>query len=793
MTINELNEIKQNYKVIEITADFISPSYNISRAKHLDTARYLLCTLTEDGVPRKVKTDETARIRLQKPDKTYAYNDCDILDDGRVFITLTEQILAVEGNAVCDIQLTDEETGIIYSTKNFIINIDKTAVSNSVIESTNEFSALNNLIATNKKLNEELNENETVRKSNEIKRISDEDTRNSNENTRKSMEIQRTNAESIRVSNENTRITDENIRISNENTRKSNEINRQNDTALAISNSEKATQKANDAAEDLQNKLDSHYFASSNDLQEHNSSAVAHNDIRTLISELTSRVNTLADSDDTTIDQNNKFLQLSGGTVDGNTTFKNTSLNILTLARKDTANGAAIQYKNNAKVLGHLGFDGSGVLSKWEGDTPTANSRCTILDSKNYVDYAAQKEHSHDGYLSLTGGTVDGSTAFRQGIRGYSLSSSASHGKGTSGWQYAFQITTTGTYQNQFLEFSIVQRNRIGKLYIKLVSNKTAGVVSVGEFYTIGNINVSYVCSDNALDVYIQKSEAYDEIDCLITHKGSYMNGTVITWIDTVVSSLPDGAVAALSNTINLDDKTGNVEIICDTINPSNFLIKRNSDTNGAFLGFSNNNNVLGYVGVSGTEIPHYVNAEKQSYPILLANKSNIGSVSFTTNSSGGTTLTLDNNNSTDNRTYLAFKNKGVQAGYLSMSGNDLYTYKNKANCKVLDTDNFNDSVSLKQVCSFTHAAYGGVCTVYRYGMIIAVTISGLWATGNNNVLVGDTNFVGVGNQKHYVDEYGNYIQFTGGGEIHLVINSSQGGILNSSFSATALFMIHST
>ena len=207
MTLAELNEIKKNYKVLEIAVDFINPSYNISRAKHLDTARYLLCTLTENGVPRSVKENEVARIRLQKPDRTYVYNDCDILEDGRVLITLTEQILAVEGNAVCDIQIVDEETGIIYSTKNFIINIDKTAVDNSVIESSYEFDALNNLIATNKKLNEKLKENENIRNVNEDERIE------------------------------------------NETARISQELKRQEDSSLAVYNAEKATNEATLATE----------------------------------------------------------------------------------------------------------------------------------------------------------------------------------------------------------------------------------------------------------------------------------------------------------------------------------------------------------------------------------------------------------------------------------------------------------------------------------------------------------------------------------------------------------------
>lgn len=146
MTLNELEEIKKNYKVLEIAVDFINPSYNISRAKHLDTARYILCTLTENGIPRKVKETEDARIRITKPDNTYVFNDCDVIEDGRVLITLTEQILAEKGNAVSDIQLIDKETGIIYSTKNFVIHIDDTALDNSVIESSNEFNALNRLL-----------------------------------------------------------------------------------------------------------------------------------------------------------------------------------------------------------------------------------------------------------------------------------------------------------------------------------------------------------------------------------------------------------------------------------------------------------------------------------------------------------------------------------------------------------------------------------------------------------------------------------------------------------------------
>lgn len=390
MTFTELNEIKKSYKVLELAVDFINPSYNISRAKHLDNSRYILCTLTENGIPRSVKTNEVARIRLQKPDKTYVYNECDVLEDGRVLITLTEQILAVEGNAVCDIQLVDEQTEIIYSTKNFIINIDKTAVNNSVIASSNEFDALNKLIATNKKINEELKANEKVRQENESERIENENERKGNEADRQNAESERVNAENVRKANENVRISNENTRKVNETVRQEQESDRQTNTATAISNAENATKKANDAADDLQHKLDTHHFvltedkdvadgvpsldnhkkvpvaelyeattsskgitqltnsvsstststaatpnsvktaydkaiSAANDVKTHNSSSTAHEDIRNLISELHTKLNTLADSDDTTLDQLSEivaYIKNNKSLIDSITTSK---------------------------------------------------------------------------------------------------------------------------------------------------------------------------------------------------------------------------------------------------------------------------------------------------------------------------------------------------------------------------------------------------------------------------------------------------------------------------------------
>lgn len=101
---------------------------------------------------------------------------------------------------------------------------------------------------------------ETDRQSNETARQKNESARQTNENTRISNETDRANAEAERVKNENTR-------ISNENTRKTQETKRQADTATAITNANNAAKNANDKANDLQAKLDNHYFVLTNELE----------------------------------------------------------------------------------------------------------------------------------------------------------------------------------------------------------------------------------------------------------------------------------------------------------------------------------------------------------------------------------------------------------------------------------------------------------------------------------------------------------------------------------------------
>lgn len=92
------------------------------------------------------------------------------------------------------------------------------------------------------------------------------------------------------------------------------------------------TTRAENAETEILNQLDSEITRAmqaediiSNSLEDHTTSSLAHNDIRLLISGLTTRLNSLADSDDTTLDQLSEivaYIKNNKSLIDGITTSK---------------------------------------------------------------------------------------------------------------------------------------------------------------------------------------------------------------------------------------------------------------------------------------------------------------------------------------------------------------------------------------------------------------------------------------------------------------------------------------
>ena len=106
--------------------------------------------------PSEVK----AYVRYGKPDGYSVFNVCDITDDGKISVELTEQMLAVAGTAYADLIILDAaatvkvngddlevSSGKIISTMNFHVDILQTPTDLSDIESSYEFNVLNEVLS----------------------------------------------------------------------------------------------------------------------------------------------------------------------------------------------------------------------------------------------------------------------------------------------------------------------------------------------------------------------------------------------------------------------------------------------------------------------------------------------------------------------------------------------------------------------------------------------------------------------------------------------------------------------
>ena len=152
---------------LEITThlniDFKDNKYILINAKQYDRkSRNLLITCYNHGKVLPINANEhSAYVRYKKSNENSVFNLCEINDNGKICIELTEQMLASEGICCADLVIVDKgrasvdsETGeiiaingsSILSTMTFYIDVSETAVVNSEIESSYEYSGLNTLL-----------------------------------------------------------------------------------------------------------------------------------------------------------------------------------------------------------------------------------------------------------------------------------------------------------------------------------------------------------------------------------------------------------------------------------------------------------------------------------------------------------------------------------------------------------------------------------------------------------------------------------------------------------------------
>lgn len=152
----------------EITVDFSNSRYIILNAKQHDSkSRFVRITCT--NLEQKIHlnpTDYSAFIRYLKPDGYGVFHKCIISTEGQIIFELTEQMLSTVGTSYADLVIIDvaktdinndltiiskdgriiENNDSIASTMTFYINVLEKPLNDWDIESSNEFSALNDLL-----------------------------------------------------------------------------------------------------------------------------------------------------------------------------------------------------------------------------------------------------------------------------------------------------------------------------------------------------------------------------------------------------------------------------------------------------------------------------------------------------------------------------------------------------------------------------------------------------------------------------------------------------------------------
>ena len=145
--------------IINIDVDFYNKKYILVNAKQLDKgSRFLLVTCYNHGTLFSLDSaSQSAYIRYKKADDYSVFNICEINNDGKILVELTEQMLAAAGICTADLVIVnkrianvDEDTlevavknAEVLSTMTFLIDVSEVAAENSEIESSYEYNGLN--------------------------------------------------------------------------------------------------------------------------------------------------------------------------------------------------------------------------------------------------------------------------------------------------------------------------------------------------------------------------------------------------------------------------------------------------------------------------------------------------------------------------------------------------------------------------------------------------------------------------------------------------------------------------
>ena len=128
-------------------------SQAVLNAKYADTGRTLRISLRSGSTPYTISTGCYAAFKATKPDGTILFNNCTI-EDNEIVYEFTEQTCSAIGRSKCEIALYGSDDKLITSPR-FALLVDGTIYPDGKVESTDEFSALTDLMGTTQKFIED--------------------------------------------------------------------------------------------------------------------------------------------------------------------------------------------------------------------------------------------------------------------------------------------------------------------------------------------------------------------------------------------------------------------------------------------------------------------------------------------------------------------------------------------------------------------------------------------------------------------------------------------------------------